>query len=151
MPWQESTVMEEFLRFVARLPAPLERLIVETKREKPHWGAQDPRTACPGLAGDVRIPARSTVHAVLDRHGLVKGARTRRSRADGTPIPAGRDPNDLWCVDFKGEVRLGNGRYCYPLTVSDHASRFILSCEALESVKEAGAVLTWFRNVQVER
>src|SRR3546814_2612009 len=46
----------------------------------------------------------------------------------------------LWCVDFKGEFKLGNGRYCYPLTVTDHAARFILACEALESVKGAGVI-----------
>src|SRR5438876_9049695 len=42
----------------------------------------------------------------------------------------------LWCADFKGEFKLGNGRYCYPLTVTDHASRFLLLCEALDSTRE---------------
>jgi transposase InsO family protein len=191
MPWKESSVMEERLRFVARLldgeqmsavcrsfgisrktgykiynrykdqglealsdrsrrpvryanqlPEPVERLIVETKKEKPHWGARKIRELLVRrLAGDVRIPARSTVHAVLDRHGLVKRARQRRrQKAQGTPLSAGQTPNDLWCADFKGEFRLGNGRYCYPLTVTDHAARFILACEALESVKEAGVI-----------
>ena len=46
-------------------------------------------------------------------------------------------PNALWCADFKGEFKLGNGRYCYPLTVSDQASRYLLLCEALESTREA--------------
>jgi transposase InsO family protein len=41
-----------------------------------------------------------------------------------------------WCADFKGEFKLGNGRYCYPLTVTDHASRFLLLCEALDSTRE---------------
>jgi hypothetical protein len=54
------------------------------------------------LAGDVRIPARSTVHAVLDRHGLVKRARQRRRcKAEGTPLSLAARPNDLWCADFK--------------------------------------------------
>ena len=55
-----------------------------------------------------------------------------RNRAHGTPLSEGAAPNDLWCADFKGEFKLGNGRYCYPLTVTDHASRFVLLCEALE-------------------
>jgi len=46
-------------------------------------------------------------------------------------------PNTLWCADFKGEFKLGNGRYCYRLTVSDHASRYLLLCEAFESTREA--------------
>jgi len=130
------------VRYANQLPEPVERLIVETKREKPHWGARKIREVLVRrLAGDVRIPARSTVHAVLDRHGLVKRARQRRrQKATGTPLSAGRAPNDLWCVDFKGEFRLGDRRYCHPLTVTDHASRMILACEALESVKEAGVI-----------
>jgi transposase InsO family protein len=130
------------VRYANQLPEPVERLIVETKKEKPHWGARKIRELLVRrLAGDVRIPARSTVHAVLDRHGLVKRARQRRrQKAQGTPLSAGQTPNDLWCADFKGEFRLGNGRYCYPLTVTDHAARFILACEALESVKEAGVI-----------
>jgi hypothetical protein len=51
--------------------------------------------------------AKSTVHAVLDRHGLVKRARMRKNRANGTPLSAGANPNDLWCTDFKGEFKLG--------------------------------------------
>ncbi len=84
------------------------------------------------LDGDVRVPAKSTIHAVLDRHGLVKRAGRPRRRACGTPLSTGAAPNALWCADFKGEFKLGNGRYCYPLTVTDHASRFLLLCEALE-------------------
>ncbi len=49
-------------------------------------------------------------------------------------------PNALWCADFKGEFKLGNGRYCYPLTVSDHASRYLLLCEAFESTREAPVI-----------
>ena len=81
----------------------------------------------------MRIPAKSTVHAVLDRHGLVSRARQRRRcKAEGTLLSQAAEPNDLWCADFKGEFRLGSGRYCYPLTVTDQASRYVLACEALK-------------------
>ena len=83
------------------------------------------------LDGDIKVPAKSTIHAVLDRHGLVKRSGGPRHRARGTPLSQATLPNDLWCADFKGEFKLGNGRYCYPLTVTDHASRFLLLCEAL--------------------
>lgn len=102
------------------------------------------------LDGDLRIPAKSTIHAVLHRHGLVKPMRRPRSRATGTPLSAGTAPNDLWCADFKGEFKLGNGRYCYPLTVTDHASRFLLLCEALESTREDTAI-TAFEQLFRER
>jgi len=127
------------VRYANQLPAQIERLIVETKRDKPHWGARKIRELLVRrLAGDVRIPAKSTVHAVLDRHGLVSRARKRQAanRALGTQLSQAVLPNDLWCADFKGEFKTGDGRYCYPLTVTDQASRMILCCEALESTRE---------------
>jgi len=197
MPWKEVSVMEERLRFVARLldgegmssvcrefgisrktgykiwdryrqdglealcdrsrrpvryanqlPDQVERLIVSTKKDKPHWGARKIREILiRKLAGDVRIPAQSTVHAVLDRHGLVKRARKRQRayKAEGTALSAGVRPNDLWCTDFKGEFKLGNRQYCYPLTVSDHASRYLLMCEAFDSTKERPVIEAFVR------
>jgi transposase InsO family protein len=195
MPWKESSVMEERLRFVARLlegeamtelcrefgisrktgykiydrykehglealsdrsrrpvryanqlPQPIESLIVEFKRDKPHWGARKIRELLiRRLDGDIRIPAKSTIHAVLDRHGLVRRAGKPRNRASGTPLSQGTAPNDLWCADFKGEFKLGSGKYCYPLTVTDHASRFLLLCEALDSTREDLAVTAFER------
>ena len=138
------------VRYANQLPEPVERLIVETKREKPYWGARKIRELLVRrLDGDARIPAKSTVHAVLDRHGLVKRAKDRRrQKARGTPLSAGSAPNELWCVDFKGEFKLGDRRYCYPLTVTDHASRYILSCEALENVRESGAIPVFERLFQ---
>jgi len=125
------------VRYANQLPQQIESLIVRLKNEKPHWGARKIRELLVRrLDGDVRVPAKSTIHAVLDRHGLVKHGGGPRHRARGTPLSEGATPNDLWCADFKGEFKLGNGRYCYPLTVTDHASRFLLLCEALESTRE---------------
>ena len=63
------------MRYANQLPDQIERRIIETKREKPHWGARKIRELLVRrLAGDMRMPARSTVHAVLDRHGLVSRA-----------------------------------------------------------------------------
>jgi len=185
MPWKASSVMDERLRFVARLlegeqmsrlcrefgisrktgykifdrykehglealtdrsrrpvryanqlPSQVESAIVGLKQDKPHWGARKIRELLVRrLAGNVRVPARSTIHAVLDRHGLVKRA-VKRHHAAGTPLSLGQAPNDLWCADYKGEFKLGNKTYCYPLTVTDHASRYLLLCEALQSTRE---------------
>jgi transposase InsO family protein len=190
MPWKESSVMDERLRFVARLlegepmsdlcrefqisrktgykildrykqsgsealtdrsrrpyryanqlPPQLEAQIVGLKKDKPHWGARKIRELLlRRLPSHDRVPARSTIHAILDRHGLVKSMGNRRPKAQGTPLSAGAHPNDLWCVDFKGEFLMGNKQYCYPLTVTDHASRYLLLCEALESTREDPAI-----------
>jgi len=140
------------IRYANQLPEPVERMIVTAKRDKPHWGARKIRELLVRrMAGDIRIPATSTVHAVLDRHGLVKRARQRsRHKAEGTALSSGSMPNDLWCADFKGEFKLGNREYCYPLTVTDHASRTILACEALQSTRAAGAFEA-FQNLFQER
>lgn len=195
MPWKDSSVMDERLRFVARLlegeemshvcrefgisrktgykifdrykehglegltdrsrrpyryanqlPPPVEAQIVALKRDKPHWGARKIRELLVRrLAHEVRVPAKSTIHAVLDRHGLVKPMGRPRRRATGTALSMGQAPNDLWCADYKGEFKLGNRRYCYPLTVTDHASRYLLLCEALESTREELAVTAFTR------
>lgn len=195
MPWRECSVMEQRLRFVARLlegegmsevcrqfgisrktgykifnrykdeglealcdrsrrpvryanqlPEQIERLIIESRRDKPHWGARKIRELLVRkLAGEVQIPAKSTVHAVLDRHGLVSRARQRRNRAQGTPLSQALAANDLWCTDFKGEFKLGDGRYCYPLTITDQASRYLLACEALESTHERPVIEAFVR------
>jgi transposase InsO family protein len=139
------------VRYANQLPAQVENLIVTAKRDKPHWGARKIRELLVRrLDGDIRVPAKSTIHAVLHRHGLVRVPGRPRHRAAGTPLSTGLAPNDLWCADFKGEFKLGNGRYCYPLTVADHASRFLLLCEALESTREDTAV-TAFEQLFRER
>jgi len=134
------------VRYANQLPPQIESLIVRFKSEKPHWGARKIRELLVRkLDCDFRIPAKSTIHAALCRHGLVKALGRPRKHAAGTLLSAGEAPNDLWCADFKGEFKLGDGRYCYPLTVTDHASRFLLLCEALESTREAPAIAAFER------
>jgi transposase len=76
------------VRYANQLPDQIERAIVAAKKNKPHWGARKIRELLVRrLAGDVRLPSKSTVHAVLDRHGLVQRARQRRRcKAEGTPL-----------------------------------------------------------------
>ncbi len=119
-----------------QLPMQIEKLIVRLKKEKPSWGAPKIRERLRRRYPDVHTPAISTVHAVLDRHGLVKRRRRRRYKAQGTALSKPRHPNELWCADYKGEFMLADRRYCYPLTISDFASRYLLACEALSTTKE---------------
>jgi len=126
-------------RHANQLPQTLEDQIVALKKEFPDWGAPKIRERLRRLGLGVRCPAISTVHAVLDRRGLVARRGRRRARAEGTTLSWPHEPNALWCADYKGEFMLGNRRYCYPLTVTDFASRYLLSCEALETTREAYA------------
>jgi transposase len=126
-------------RHANQLPVQIETLIVRSKQERPHWGAPKIRQRLARVYPDIHTPAISTVHAVLDRHGLVKRKGRRRNKATGTPLSASDQPNDLWCADYKGEFMLADRRYCYPLTITDFASRYLIACEALQSTKEVYA------------
>lgn len=136
-------------RYANQLPEQVEMAIVAAKREKPSWGARKIRERLlRRLPHEVKVPARSTIHAILDRHGLVTRAKRSRTHAEGTPLSSGLSPNTLWCTDYKGEFMLGNKRYCYPLTVTDHASRYLLLCEAMESNQEQFAFTAFERLFQ---
>jgi putative transposase len=118
-----------------RLPYQVERTILGIRKEHHSWGARKIRDKLIKQFPMVPTPAISTIHAVLDRHGLVKRKKRRRYKAEGTPLIAARQPNELWCADYKGEFMLGNKQYCYPLTISDYSSRYLISCEAVKSTK----------------
>src|SRR5580765_6576835 len=131
-----------------RLPAPIEATIVRLKREYPDWGAPKIREKLRQQFTGPHLPAISTVHAVLDRHHLVKRRRRRRSTRAETALSRPTDPNALWCADYKGEFMLGDRRYCYPLTITDFASRYLLSCEALLTTQERFAFTVFERTFQ---
>jgi putative transposase len=133
-------------RHANRLPFQIETLIVELKKEHPSWGAPKIREKIRRRYQDIQLPAISTVHAVLDRHGLVtRGRRSARYHAEGTGLSTPTRPNDLWCADYKGEFILADRRYCYPLTITDFASRYLLCCDALAATKEMYAFTVFER------
>jgi putative transposase len=129
-----------------QLPFQIEKSILLIKQEKPHWGAPKIRERLIRQFPDIRIPAKSTVHSILDRNGLVTARKKRRFRAEGTALSNATSPNDLWCTDYKGEFMMGNKQYCYPLTITDYASRFLICCEGLETTKEKYAFAV-FENI----
>ncbi len=126
-------------RHANKLPYQIERTILHLKRQHPSWGAPKIRDKLIKEYPMIKPPAKSTVHAVLDRHGLVKRRKRRRYKAEGTPLSDTHAPNGLWCADYKGEFLLGNKQYCYPLTITDYRSRYLLACEGLESTRSAFA------------
>lgn len=134
------------LRQANRLSAPLEARIVHLKRAYPDWGAPKIREKLVQQLPDLpHVPAISTVHAVLDRYHLVQRRRRRRYTAAGTGLSRPTESNALWCADDKGEFLLGNRRYCYPLTITDFASRYLITCEALSSTQDRYAFAVFER------
>jgi putative transposase len=114
-------------------------LLVGIKKYSRLWGAHTIVEKHTRLYPELLCRAISTVHAVLDRHGLVKRRKRRRYKARGTAIAHVSKPNELWCADYKGEFMLADRRYCYPLTITDYASRYLITCDALGTTKEAYA------------
>jgi putative transposase len=132
-------------RHANRLPFQIENLILQLKEKHSSWGAQKIRDKIKLLHSSIQLPAISTVHAVLDRNGLVGDRGKKRYRAEGTMLSNATRPNDLWCADYKGEFMLADQRYCYPLTITDFSSRYLLCCDALGTTKEMYAFTVFER------
>ena len=119
--------------------------LLETRRRHPSWGGKKLLTVVHTRHPDWELPHRSTTCEILKRHGLVPKTPTRRRVGHpGKPGTSILAPNEVWSADFKGQFKTGNGRYCYPLTVTDNFSRYLLGCQALQStaVDEAKPVFT---------
>lgn len=106
--------------------------ILALKQAKPTWGARKLRDRLMEVSPGQKWPAISTVGELLARHGLVKSPTPRRrTPAMSAPLSHAVEVHDVWSIDFKGHCQLGNGRACYPLTVTDNAIRYVLSCRGL--------------------
>jgi putative transposase len=114
--------------------------LIELRRRHPTWGAKKLLKILRTRHPRWKLPGRSGCCLILKRHGLIR-KKTRR-RVIGHPGKPGSlilGPNHIWCADFKGQFRMGNGRYCYPLTVTDGYSRFLLACHGLTSTAVQGS------------
>ena len=104
----------------------------------PRWGASKLLTRLAKIRPELKavLPSRSVAHEYLKRNGRVKVKKRRRSIAPcHKVVPEPMGPNALWAIDFKGQFKTWDGKYCYPLTITDSYSRYILCCEALPSIK----------------
>lgn len=122
-------------RLARQTPAAVRELFIEARKAHPTWGAKKLRECIATEQPGIRLPAASTICDWLQRAGLaVPRRRVRRVTPYGDALRTSKAPNDIWCVDYKGQFRLGNGKYCYPLTITDHFSRYLLACEGFEAI-----------------
>jgi len=107
--------------------------ILAIRRRHPRWGPKKLLAVAQRRHRAVAWPARSTIAALLKRRGLVTPRRRRSAPSLPTPLERGliTRPNDVWTVDYKGEFLTGDRRYCYPFTLRDGFSRYVLRCDAL--------------------
>ncbi len=113
--------------------------IIELRKEHPKWGPKKLRARLETL-GIAAVPAPSTIGDALKKHGLIRARRRRVHPPMHAMRIVGADhPNDTWCVDFKGHFVVADGTRCYPLTLTDHASRYLLKCEGLIKADEKAA------------
>jgi transposase InsO family protein len=120
-----------------RLAPDLESAIVRLRKACPNWGPKKLLTLLLEAEPHKPWPAASTIGEVLKRNGLIRPRRRRVRVAPGTsPLSPCEEPNELWCIDFKGHFALGDKTRCHPLTLSDGASRFLLKCEGLAQPRE---------------
>lgn len=148
--WAERYVQEGVDGLVDRSRAPLEcphrmaaevrEALLEIRRKHPRWGPRKLLGYLRPRKPEWTLPAASTVGDLLRREGLVQPRRRRSKRpASKPPIAEAAEPNDVWATDFKGEFRTRDRRYCYPLTLSDRCSRYLLDCRGLRSTATEGA------------
>lgn len=115
-----------------RTSADIEAAFLELRRRHPSWGPKKLLHILGERQPEWDLPGRSTVADILNRNGLIR--RRPRRRAIGHPGKPTQEvlrPNDCWSSDFKGQFKTRDGCYCYPLTVTDNHSRFLLGCQAL--------------------
>jgi transposase InsO family protein len=128
------------LSYPHRITEEVRVLLVAARRAHPTWG---PRKILAWLAPrhpGISLPAPSTVGDLFSREGLVKPQeRQRKWEQPGRAQVAVNAANDLWTIDFKGEFRTRDGQICYPLTIADARTRFLLAVDGLSSTAYAGA------------
>lgn len=122
-----------------KTPPELVEVIVAHRRQHPTWGPRKLKETLQTVLGR-SMPAASTIGDILASAGLIV-PRQRRAphRATATALREAIAPNDVWCIDYKGQFRLGDGTYCYPLTITDQFSRFILCCEGMGAIADGAA------------
>lgn len=126
-------------------PSEMVEALLQVRRRHPSWGAKKLLPFVHKRHPEWALPSRSTVCDILSREGLIPKKRRRRVIGHpGKPQTQMLAPNDIWCADFKGQFKTGDGLYCYPLTVTDGYSRYLLGCQGLlsTSVAEAKPVFT---------
>lgn len=117
-----------------RTPAEIETAVIALRRQY-GWGAKKLREVLAHRHPHWVRPACSTVNTILARHGLLRKRRGRTAWPHPGTVPLiTTAPNEVWPADFKGQFKTRDGRYCYPLTITDHFSRRVLAIAGFDAI-----------------
>lgn len=112
---------------------PIEESVLELRRKHPRWGSKKILTLLEDRYPGEKLPSLTTLNTIMKRHGLVKERKRRKKVEPRYPIFDPKRPNEVWSADFKGKFRMGNKKYCYPLTIADSYSRYVFAAKALHA------------------
>ena len=123
-----------------KTPTSVVKAILVERVRHPTWGPKKLKVVLEQQLGRP-VPSASTISDILLREGLrvPKPKHRSRHRAQPTRLRRAGEPNDVWCIDYKGQFRLGDRTYCYPLTLTDQVSRYLLACEAMSAISDSAA------------
>lgn len=123
-----------------KIPPFIEEQILAAKAKYPYWGSKKISTWLAQEHQEIAWPAKSTIDELFKRQGLVRASkRKRRTVVYNEPFISIEQPNDSWSIDYKGQFRLGNKQLCYPLTVTDNFSRYLLAVEGAARISGTSA------------
>lgn len=115
-----------------RTPYAIEQMILQLRSQQGTPGPKKIEVMLAERLEQQEVPSTTTIYNILKRAGRIEPRRrARRVQADANPLHAATQPNELWSADYKGQFKTRDGRWCYPLTVMDHASRYLLACQAV--------------------
>lgn len=114
--------------------------IVSCRKKHPSWGARKITQKAQKEASHLELPSETTINNIIKGHGLINKKRKRRKPGHpGKPSKTAHSPNEIWTTDFKGQFKTRDGQYCYPLTIMDEYSRFLIDCQGLYSTGYTGS------------
>ena len=114
-----------------KTPEEIENKILEYRKKHSRWGAKKIQNLLEKDGIYANVPARSTISLILKRNGMIPERKKRRRIEPRKPIFDPNECNEIWSADYKGQFKMGNGKYCYPVTICDTYSRYILSIKGL--------------------
>jgi transposase InsO family protein len=144
--WRRRYLAEGFAGLATRSHTPrhcphkisveVAQAVIEQRHKHPNWGPVTLLARLGRLRPELQLPAPSTVGDLLVREGMVQPRRRRAALTEraGSAVRS-EAPNQTWTADFKGQFRTLDGKYCYPLTIQDAHTRFLLTCDALLSTR----------------